>query len=198
LFFQTPIPHEPLKNEPEDQISSPSKKAPAPPPPVESFPTKRTVSQSAGESIYYSEEDKYSSDQHQSRRSLNRQNHQRHGSADVLCRHINHEYINRSSTTSSSFYPSENLLHNQINYYNYDQNISYVQQLEHDLKLTKEQLNATMKSIKTFWSPELKKERALRKDESCKYQLLTNEHQKRTKQVTEFNSFFTISIVCFF
>jgi hypothetical protein len=40
-----------------------------------------------------------------------------------------------------------------------------------------------MKSIKTFWSPELKKERALRKDESCKYQLLINDHQKRTKQV---------------
>jgi len=40
-----------------------------------------------------------------------------------------------------------------------------------------------MKSIKTFWSPELKKERALRKDESCKYQLLINEQQKRSKQV---------------
>lgn len=58
-----------------------------------------------------------------------------------------------------------------------------MQQLEHDLKLTKEQLNATMKSIKTFWSPELKKERNLRKDESCRYQLLINEHQKRSKQV---------------
>lgn len=40
-----------------------------------------------------------------------------------------------------------------------------------------------MKSIKTFWSPELKKERSLRKDESCRYQLLVNEHQKRSKQV---------------
>jgi len=47
-----------------------------------------------------------------------------------------------------------------------------------------------MKSIKTFWSPELKKERNLRKDESCRYQLLINEHQKRSKQVNIFKSFF--------
>jgi hypothetical protein len=91
--------------------------------------------------------------------------------------------MNRSSTTNASFYPSDTYLHNQINYYDYDQNNSYVEQLTHELKLTKEQLNATMKSIKTFWSPELKKERALRKDESCRYQLLINEHQKRSKQV---------------
>ncbi|CAF5188779.1 unnamed protein product, partial [Rotaria magnacalcarata] len=77
---------------------------------------------------------------------------------------------------------------NQANYYDYDQNISYVDQLEHELKITKEQLNATMKSIKTFWSSELKKERTLRKDESCRYQLLVNEHQKRTKQDTHIQS----------
>jgi hypothetical protein len=177
----------------------PIKKAPAPPPPppplpaLASVPSKRTVSQSAGEAIYYSRDDKstenYASDQHQSRRLLNRQNHQRHGSADLLCRQINHEYMNRSSTTNASFYPSENFGHNQMNYYDYDQNFPYIQQIEHELKLTKEQLNATMKSIKTFWSPELKKERTLRKDESCRYQLLINEHQKRTKQVN-FNIFF--------
>lgn len=97
--------------------------------------------------------------------------------------------MNRSSTTNSSFYPSDNYLQ----YYDYDQNITYVQQLEHDLKLTKEQLNATMKSIKTFWSPELKKERNLRKDEACKYQLLINEHQKRSKQVNYF-----LKIFCWF
>jgi hypothetical protein len=163
-----------VDDEIEPQRSLSSKKAPAPPPPIESLPSKRTISQSAGEDIY-------SSEQHQSRRSLNRQNHQRHGSADPLYRQINHEYMNRSSTTNSSFYPSETYLHNPMTYY--DSNISYVQQLEHDLKLTKEQLNSTMKSIKTFWSPELKKERALRKDESCKYQLLINEQQKRSKQV---------------
>ena len=204
LLFQTPIEHEPLKNEFEDEIESlPAskpiqKKAPAPPPPppvtahalapapVETFPSKRTVSQSAGESLYYPEEDSYSSVQRQSRRSLSRQNHQRHGSADLLCRQINHEYMNRSSTTNASFYPSDNYLPNQMNYYEYEpNNDAYVQQLVQELKLTKEQLNATMKSIKTFWSPELKKERALRKDESCLYQLYITEHQKRSKQVRE-------------
>ncbi|CAF0765631.1 unnamed protein product [Rotaria sp. Silwood1] len=192
---QVLITHESLKNEPETEIkpkiSLPSKKsaAPPPPPPIESFPSKRTVSQSAVENIFHSEQNNYSSDQlHQSRRLLNRQNHQRHGSADLLCRQINHEYMNRSSTTNSSFYPSENIISKQINYYDYDQNISYVEQLEHELKIIKEQLNATMKSIKTFWSPELKKERTLRKDESCRYQLLINEHQKRIKQDTYIQS----------
>ena len=118
------------------------------------------------------------------RRSLNRQTHQRHGSADVLYRHpINHEYLNRSSTSSSTFYPSDTLVSHPINYYDYDQNLTYIQQIEQELRQTKEQLEATMKSIKTFWSPELKKERTLRKEESCRYQLLTNEHQKRGKQV---------------
>lgn len=158
---------------------APLKKAPAPPPPP---PSKRTISQSAGESIY-------SSPDHQSRRSLNRQNHQRHGSADLLCRQNNHEYLNRSSTSNASFYPSDTYSLQQFDYDYDDQRRNsssvYVQQLEHELKLTKEQLNATMKSIKTFWSPELKKERNLRKDESCRYQLLVNEHQKRSKQVTD-------------
>jgi hypothetical protein len=32
-----------------------------------------------------------------------------------------------------------------------------------------------MHSIKTFWSPELKKERALRKEESAKYALMNDQ-----------------------
>lgn len=32
-----------------------------------------------------------------------------------------------------------------------------------------------MHSIKTFWSPELKKERALRKEESAKYSLINDQ-----------------------
>ena len=161
-------------------VSPPPKKAPAPPPPPP--PSKRTISQSAGENIY-------SPQDHQSRRSLNRQNHQRHGSADLLCRQNNHEYLNRSSTSNASFYPSDTYSLQQFDY-DYDDHrrnssSAYVQQLEQDLKLTKEQLNATMKSIKTFWSPELKKERNLRKDESCRYQLLVNDHQKRSKQVRD-------------
>lgn len=160
---------------------------------VEPIIKARVLSQSMADEPHYSTVDRisenYSSD-HRSRRSLNRQNYQRHGSADVLCQHSNnHEYMNRSSTSSSSFYPTDNVLSSQLNYYDYDQSRNYIQQIEEELKQTKEQLNATMKSIKTFWSPELKKERSLRKEESCRYQLLINEHQKRTKQVTFLCSF---------
>lgn len=49
-----------------------------------------------------------------------------------------------------------------------------------------------MHSIKTFWSPELKKERALRKEESAKYslindqlKLLNNENQKQAMLVRQ-------------
>jgi len=185
----------PLPPAPPPPAPAPPVKDPTPPPipPSETTPSKRTISQSTGETLYYADTDKsseiYSTDliSSQSRRALNRQNHQRHGSADLLCRQtINHEYINRSSTStgcSSSFYPqTESFIPNAMQFYEYDQNLDYIQQIEHELKQTKEQLNATMKSIKTFWSPELKKERTLRKEESCRYQLLINEHQKRTKQ----------------
>ena len=43
-------------------------------------------------------------------------------------------------------------------------------QLENDSY--KEKLSSSMNSIKTFWSPELKKERAVRKEECAKYALL--------------------------
>lgn len=49
-----------------------------------------------------------------------------------------------------------------------------------------------MHSIKTFWSPELKKERALRKEESAKYslindqlKLLTSENQKQAMLIRQ-------------
>nr|CAI5831360.1 unnamed protein product [Callosobruchus analis] len=41
--------------------------------------------------------------------------------------------------------------------------------LKKELELTNQKLGSSMHSIKTFWSPELKKERALRKEESAKY-----------------------------
>lgn len=191
---QTPVAtHELLKNESEEPIGTPVvKKAPAPPPPP---PAKRTISESTGENLHHAETDKsseiYSSDLtgNPSRRALNRQNHQRHGSADLLCRQtLNHEYLNRSSTSTgcSSFYPpAESLIPNAMQFYDYEQNLDYLHQIEEELRQTKEQLNATMRSIKTFWSPELKKERTLRKEESCRYQLLISEHQKRTKQVQQ-------------
>lgn len=52
--------------------------------------------------------------------------------------------------------------------------------LQQELDSTKDKLSSTMNSIKTFWSPELKKERALRKEESAKYSLL-NEQFKVTQ-----------------
>lgn len=40
---------------------------------------------------------------------------------------------------------------------------------QRELEQTKSQLNSYIASVKTFWSPELKKERALRKEETQKY-----------------------------
>lgn len=41
---------------------------------------------------------------------------------------------------------------------------------QRELEQNKSQLNSYIASVKTFWSPELKKERALRKEETQKYQ----------------------------
>ncbi|VDO05275.1 unnamed protein product [Rodentolepis nana] len=46
--------------------------------------------------------------------------------------------------------------------------------LNQELEVTKEKLNACMTSIRTFWSPELKRERAMRKDENAKYAILAD------------------------
>ena len=47
--------------------------------------------------------------------------------------------------------------------------------LKKELELINQKLSSSMHSIKTFWSPELKKERALRKEESAKYSLLSDQ-----------------------
>lgn len=47
--------------------------------------------------------------------------------------------------------------------------------LKRELELTNQKLSSSMHSIKTFWSPELKKERALRKEESAKYSLINDQ-----------------------
>lgn len=44
--------------------------------------------------------------------------------------------------------------------------------LRREYESAMQKLNSTMNSIKTFWSPELKKERAMRKDEATKFTLL--------------------------
>lgn len=47
--------------------------------------------------------------------------------------------------------------------------------LKRELEITNQKLGSSMHSIKTFWSPELKKERALRKEESAKYSLINDQ-----------------------
>lgn len=47
--------------------------------------------------------------------------------------------------------------------------------LKKELELTNQKLGSSMHSIKTFWSPELKKERALRKEEAAKYSLINDQ-----------------------
>lgn len=47
--------------------------------------------------------------------------------------------------------------------------------LKKELDLTSQKLCSSMHSIKTFWSPELKKERALRKEEAAKYALMNDQ-----------------------
>ena len=46
------------------------------------------------------------------------------------------------------------------------------QSLRVDVESTTQKLQSSMSSIKTFWSPELKKERALRKEEIAKFALV--------------------------
>ncbi|KAF8792131.1 ERC protein 2 like protein [Argiope bruennichi] len=47
--------------------------------------------------------------------------------------------------------------------------------LKRELEATTQKLGSSMHSIKTFWSPELKKERALRKEEAAKYALINDQ-----------------------
>lgn len=63
--------------------------------------------------------------------------------------------------------------------------------LKKELELTNQKLGSSMHSIKTFWSPELKKERALRKEESAKYSLI-NDQLKLLSSENQVNSFLCI------
>lgn len=47
--------------------------------------------------------------------------------------------------------------------------------VKRELDATTQKLGSSMHSIKTFWSPELKKERALRKEEAAKFALLSDQ-----------------------
>lgn len=63
--------------------------------------------------------------------------------------------------------------------------------LKKELELTNQKLGSSMHSIKTFWSPELKKERALRKEESAKYSLINDQLKllNSENQVSHINNF---------
>ena len=52
--------------------------------------------------------------------------------------------------------------------------------LQKEVEVARDKLGSSMNSIKTFWSPELKKERAIRKEESAKCNML-NEQLKVTQ-----------------
>lgn len=47
--------------------------------------------------------------------------------------------------------------------------------VKRELEISTQKLGSSMHSIKSFWSPELKKERALRKEEATKYQLINDQ-----------------------
>ncbi|KAG8229513.1 hypothetical protein J437_LFUL004919 [Ladona fulva] len=59
--------------------------------------------------------------------------------------------------------------------------------LKKELELTNQKLGSSMHSIKTFWSPELKKERALRKEESAKYSLINDQLKLLNSENQVFN-----------
>ncbi|VDP71098.1 unnamed protein product [Echinostoma caproni] len=57
--------------------------------------------------------------------------------------------------------------------------------LQHELDVTREKLNACTTSIRTFWSPELKRERSMRKEENAKYAILADHlHQLQLEKQT--------------
>lgn len=58
--------------------------------------------------------------------------------------------------------------------------------LQKEVEVTRDKLGSSMNSIKTFWSPELKKERAMRKEESAKCNML-NEQLKATQAELKVN-----------
>lgn len=55
-----------------------------------------------------------------------------------------------------------------------------------DIEAKDAKLSSSMKSIKQFWSPELKKERAARKEETEKYILLKEKYQISNTQIEEY------------
>ncbi|KAL3313451.1 ethionine resistance protein, partial [Cichlidogyrus casuarinus] len=61
--------------------------------------------------------------------------------------------------------------------------------LTQELEISREKLNACLTSVRTFWSPELKRERSLRKEENAKYAILVDHmHQIQLDKQTMLQS----------
>jgi len=58
-----------------------------------------------------------------------------------------------------------------------------VNTLKKDIEAKDAKLSSSLKSIKQFWSPELKKERAARKEETEKCLVLKDKYQIATSQI---------------
>ncbi|KAA3682304.1 uncharacterized protein DEA37_0009063 [Paragonimus westermani] len=60
--------------------------------------------------------------------------------------------------------------------------------LQHELEIVKEKLSVCTTSIRTFWSPELKRERSMRKEENAKYAILADHlHQVQLEKQASFD-----------
>lgn len=67
--------------------------------------------------------------------------------------------------------------------------------LKQDYEMAMQKLNSTMSSIKTFWSPELKRERQLRKEETAKLAAL---QRQVCKVLLLYATLFDIFIHCYY
>lgn len=70
--------------------------------------------------------------------------------------------------------------------------------LRREVEVKESKLSSSMNSIKTFWSPELKKERALRKDEVSKITVWKEQYrviQDEAQVIYAFNILWTNGIV---
>ncbi|VDK62049.1 unnamed protein product [Onchocerca ochengi] len=92
-------------------------------------------------------------------------------SADIMSSQYSGPSLSNPTTTNAYFWKQP------ANTYSYDgdaygpsdtQSSRAYNLLKHDYEMAMQKLNSTMSSIKTFWSPELKRERQLRKEETAK------------------------------
>ena len=117
---------------------------------------------------------------HMGARSLDRSSHHFQPSL-VRSRSIDHEYLGSPGMQGlHGIYLSQSqdlrrdnlILDMQAQIADLNKECATIQQ---ELDLTREKLSSSMNSIKTFWSPELKKERVMRKEEMGKYAMMNEQ-----------------------